>query len=139
MRKTGQEVGGIILLILGTIGVTLAAIEYPIWNQNRQALADKVYIGVDTQEDHALVAFQWMIVVGGFGFGGIFLLVGIFTTGSAMSYNSKLDTMDIQRSFSPLIQQYNIAPGQKAFCPYCGAPLLGGAIFCRVCGRLTQK
>jgi len=137
-RKTGQEVVGVILAVLGIIGVILAAIEYPIWNQNRQTLADKEYWGVATQEDYDTVVFQSIIVIGGFVVGGVFLLVGIFVTASAMSYNSKFDRMAIQSSFGPPIQQYNVPPGQKAFCAYCGAPL-GGAVFCMFCGRNAQK
>jgi len=154
-RKTVQEIIGVILAVLGVIGVALAAIEYPIWTHNSQVLADKEYWGVATQEDYDTVEFQTIIVIGGFVFGGIFLLVGIILAASAMSYNSKLDTATIQRSFGPSIQQYAMPQSQKAFypvpptaqtqhryiltdapafCPYCGTPM-HGALKCSNCGR----
>jgi len=163
LKKKSVAVGWI-LLILGLIGLILALIIYPNWQDNMDTLATREHYGVATDDDYAVVAEQTIMVLGGLLVGTPMLLGGAYLVSTRSSYNRKIEGALIQKAMQPS-QMYQPAPGssglatyglasspehhahktpkaptsmpsgQFEYCPYCGYPLKG-AVVCRECGRV---
>jgi hypothetical protein len=124
----------VFVAILGLCGIALAAVIYPIWQENKDTLQLKEYLGQDTPEDHQTVNTQTMVVLGGFLVGGPLLLIGTVLVAIALSYNSKLDAVKLQKAFAPQVRNETTLSGQPAFCAYCGQPTQGKP-YCVYCGK----
>jgi len=133
-KKTGTLAGGWILLIFGLIGLILALTIYPIWQQNREVLAEKEFYGADTPEDHATYDTQTVVVVGGFIVGIPLLLAGAYLVASASSYNRKIDGALIQKALQPS-QMPRPATGSNGYCSNCGRQIDTSMAFCSGCGK----
>jgi ribosomal protein L40E len=137
LRKKSVAVGWI-LLILGLIGVVLALIIYPTWQDNKDRLQYREYYGVATDDDYAVVGEQTILVLGGLLYGTPILLGGAYLVATRSSYNRKLDDVMIQKAMQPSQMYQPLAPGTTAFCANCGASMPPGYLRCPNCGRSTE-
>ena len=133
-KKTGTLAGGWILLIFGLVGLILALTIYPIWQNNREVLAEKEFYGADTPEGHATYDTQTVVVVGGFIVGIPVLLAGAYLVASASSYNRKIDGALIQKAMQPS-QSPQPATGSIGYCYHCGHRIDSSMEFCPGCGK----
>ena len=128
---------GVTLLVFGICALALAAVIYSPLQENKDRLEVKEINHLDTPEDHQIVALQTTAVLGGFIVGGAVLLVGIVVLSLAMSYNSKIDAVTLQRDLSPQNRAQTMPSNQPSFCAYCGQPTQGTP-FCIYCGKNTS-
>jgi len=133
-KKIVTVVVGWILLVIGLIGLILALMIYPIWQDNRDLLAEKEFYGVDTPEDHSLVETQTVLVTGGLLVGIPLLLGGAYLVASAWSFNRKVEGVLIQKALQPSGWPQP-AVGSPTFCPNCGNRLVLATPHCPMCGR----
>ncbi|MBE0633795.1 zinc ribbon domain-containing protein [Candidatus Bathyarchaeota archaeon] len=137
--KKKSTVIGWILLILGLIGAILAMIMCPIWLDNIDIVALKEARGLDTPEDHAIVAEQTILVLGGFLVGIPMLIGGGYLVATASSYNRKIEGALIQKAMQPPQTHQSAALAPKGFCALCGDQLVSGREFCPKCGKSRKE
>jgi hypothetical protein len=133
-KKRFGIVVGWILLILGLIGLILALIIYPNWQDNRNTLATREYYGVATDDDYAVVGEQTVMVLGGLLVGTPMLLGGAYLVATRSSYNRKIEGALIQKAMQPS-QMAQPPTGSMGFCQNCGNQLLQSGQFCPGCGK----
>ncbi len=133
LHRKGNALG-VAFLILGLLGLAFASFEYSVYSQNRDALDWNEAWGADTPEQHDLVANQFVITVGAFLAGALFLMFGIARITGVYSYNKKLDQEELLHAVRQVEKPRGVPSGRRAFCDQCGAPLNSDSKFCPGCG-----
>jgi hypothetical protein len=128
---------GVVLAVGALCWLALAAVIYPVWQDNKEILLVKEVFGDDTPGDHLVVAIQTVVVLGGFVAGGPFLAIGLVLIALATIYNSRLDAVYLQHKLASEDRAPATPSAERAFCPYCGQPTEGKP-FCAFCGKKTS-